>query len=52
MVFLFLVILTFWFSMLSGLSFEIWLVPTVLGAGSVWLVAGISKWRAHRVARA
>jgi hypothetical protein len=51
MVFLFLIAVTFWSSMLAGLSFEIWLVPTLLGAGSVWLVAGMSKWRAHRQAR-
>jgi len=52
MVFLFLLAVTFWSAMLAGLSFEIWLVPTLLGAGSVWLVFGISKWRAHRQARA
>lgn len=51
MVFLFLVSLTFWFSMLNGLSFEIWLAPTLLGAGSVWVVAGILKWRSYRAAR-
>jgi hypothetical protein len=52
MVFLFLVAVTFWFSMLNGLSFEIWLVPTLLWAGSIWLTAGISKWRARRSAKA
>ncbi len=50
-IFLFLIALTFWFSVLAGLSFEIWLVPTVLGAGSVWLAAGISRWRAHKASR-
>jgi hypothetical protein len=52
MIFLFLITVTFWFSMLNGLSFEIWLVPTLLGAGSVWVVAGISRWRTYRTARA
>jgi hypothetical protein len=52
MIFLFLITVTFWFSMLNGLSFEIWLVPTLLGAGSVWLAAGISGWLAHKAARA
>lgn len=51
-VFLLLMIVTFWSSTLAGLSFEIWLVPTLFGAGSVWLVAGISRWRARRTARA
>jgi hypothetical protein len=51
-VFLFLITVTFWFSMLNGLSFEIWLVPTLLGAGSVWVVAGISRRLAHKAARA
>ncbi|MBJ6124415.1 hypothetical protein [Microvirga splendida] len=51
MIFLFLVIVTFWLSMLNGLSFELWLVPTVLGAGAVWLAAGIVRRRAPRAAR-
>jgi hypothetical protein len=52
MIFLFLITVTFWFAILNGLSFEIWLVPTLLGAGSVWLTAGISRWLAHKSARA
>ena len=52
MVFLFFIVVTFWFSILGGLSFELWLVPTLLGAGTVWLTAGIVKWRAYRAARA
>jgi hypothetical protein len=51
MVFLFLLIVTLWFSMLSGLTLGMWLVPTVLGAGTVWLIAGIARRRAHRAAR-
>jgi hypothetical protein len=52
MVFLLLVTITFWFSMLSGLSFGLWLIPTITGAGAVWIAAGIVKRRSRRAGAA
>jgi hypothetical protein len=48
MILLLLVAITFWFSMLSGLTVELWLIPTVAGAGIVWTVAGIARRQSHR----
>jgi len=48
LVFLLFSIVALWFSILGGLTFELWLIPTTVGASVVWIAAWIGKRQFRR----